>query len=504
MKFVRSGISMSNEDKNHESDSTVWTSYSDLFTNVAIIFLVMFVFALVKATVSQFRTVQSQIQHSNELKAKLSEADINQGKERIAKVEKTVSEMVQYEHVIDAKVLELNEYAKKLQSNKQVLKDIIESQAKQDAMMNSAHEQLKLEQNQRKQKEIALEKAQKQIKSFDQKENSQMELIAKLQRQMSEVELQFQENRLTTEKLGRDKAVLSEKLASFSKQNEGLKKEYETLVGKYNQVNAHSKGIADEAASLNSKLAQSSGDADKWKGEFQKKLWELDHLKGQLAESQGRFNQLAQTMSKLKDSIKNGVATKLKEKFKEKKLDAQVDPKTGEVVLLSGEAFNFEKGSAKLSKDAKSVLKKLIPIYSEVLLGDPKILSQISTISMEGHSSPSFAKKYVDPEVQNADAYSYNMKLSALRAASVANYLMGNDIGNYPHKDKMKTLLQSVGFGYMKPLRLDTTRRTLASEKIQDCGPWDCSRSQRVQINFLLKDNMEEIYKIINANGGIK
>jgi hypothetical protein len=42
--------SMSDEFKSSESEGGVWASYSDLFTNVAIIFLVMFVFTLIYAT----------------------------------------------------------------------------------------------------------------------------------------------------------------------------------------------------------------------------------------------------------------------------------------------------------------------------------------------------------------------------------------------------------------------------------------------------------------------
>ena len=78
-------------------------------------------------------------------------------------------------------------------------------------------------------------------------------------------------------------------------------------------------------------------------------------------------------------------------KFKENGLKAKVDLKTGEVVLLSGEGFNFEKGSARLSKEAKNILRKIIPIYAEVLLGDDNVYKQISSINMEGHSSVSLS-----------------------------------------------------------------------------------------------------------------
>ena len=140
-----------NDDKNPDSESNVWASYSDLFTNVAIIFLVMFVFALIKSTISQFKNVQTKMIHEKELKAKLSEKEIKKGQDRIAKVEKAIGEMRQYEQVIDQKVLELNTYAKKLQENKLVLKEMIESQEKQDSLMKAAEERLE-----EKQREVTL------------------------------------------------------------------------------------------------------------------------------------------------------------------------------------------------------------------------------------------------------------------------------------------------------------------------------------------------------------
>lgn len=562
-------------DETPESDSNVWASYSDLFTNVAIIFLVMFVFSLIKATMSQIKTVQDKRQHENELKSKLSKKDMQKSAERVAKVEAAVEEMKKYEQVIDEKVKELNDYAKKLQANKDVLKEVLEAQSKQDSMMKAAEEKLLAETEQKKQKEFALEEAKLRIKMLNEelertqtevsqredlfqkklvatqtdskqketelknieqkfkqsiselnqklskaeseasflqqelkkeitRETEQSKLVGELRKQLQAVEGQIASLNGTSEKLNQEKSTLASSLNSLNKEHSSLKRDYQNLMGKYEQSDASAKGLERQLAELNSRAASAEGAAGKWKGEFDKKMGEAEGLKKQLADSQRRFGELANVMTKLKDTMKNDVAMKLQGKFKEQGLDANVNLKTGEVVLLSGEGFNFEKGSAKLSGEAKANLKKLIPVYANVLLGDDKIFSQITTINMEGHSSPSFGGKYVAPEDKDAEAYGFNMRLSAMRAASVANYLMSKEIGDYPHKDKMKVLLQSVGVGYMRPIQKELIIRGPASAADEDCGPWDCQKSQRVQINFLLKDNMQEIHKIIDANGGIK
>jgi chromosome segregation ATPase len=600
------------EEDNKQDDSSVWSSYSDLFTNVAVIFLVMFVFALVKSGVNKIEQVKMKKTHESELQGKMSKNDIEKSKTRISKIEKTVEEMKAYETIIDTKVTELNTYAKKLQENKKILKDVIEAQSRQDSIMKMADEKLEAEKKQNYEKQVALEeaklmidllnqevaKAQSEVRQredivnktkqdmkaqidkmatdFSQKDSDykkkiteaqqalektksqaqeealrkqnelklkvdtltaslkatedkalkitnelnqassrkseQEQALATLTAQLSDIEGQLARNKAAHEKLASDKRSMTSVIGKMKETNEALKADYENLRKNTSGLESQNQKMTAENAKANSqlqnleqRLAATESDAKKWRASLDSKISEADRLKSELAETQKKFNNLAQTMTKLKDSVKNDVANKLMERFKENQLDAKVDPKTGEVILLSGEGFNFERGSAKLSKEAKAMLKKIVPVYAGVFFQDEKIVKQISSFNMEGHSSPSFGGKYVAPEVANPDAYSINMRLSAQRAASVANFLMSKEIGEYPHKDRLKLLLQSVGYGYMKPIPKQLgISRLPASEEGQDCGEWDCSRSQRVQINFILKDNMEEIHKIIDANGKIK
>ena len=611
------------QDENKQDDSSVWSSYSDLFTNVAIIFLVMFVFALVKSGVTKIEQVQMKKRHENELKGKMSAKDVEKSKSRITKIEKTVEEMKNYESIIDNKVAELNNFAKKLHQNKDLLKEVIASQSRQDSLMKMAEEKLEIEKKQHYEKQVALEAAKLKIDMLNeeiekakvevhqredivaktrlemnqkidqmkqevtkkqeltdqlinkkeqeaqqkiealalnfektkttaenvaiQKNNElkqkidslttslkstqqeaaklvsdlkmastsksqQDQTLSSMKSQLLDIEGQLAQNKAAKEKLESEKNQMSSVIAQMKTQNKGIREEYEDLrksatgsETKNKQLSAENEDIKARLKGLENKLTASESEVSIWRGGLEKKIGEADRLKKELAETQNKFNNLAQTLSKLKDSVKNDVASKLMNKFKESGLNAKVDPRTGEVTLLSGEGFNFERGSAKISKEAKLMLKKIIPVYAEVLFEDEKIIKQISSFNMEGHSSPSFGGNYIAPEVPNPEAYSLNMRLSAQRAASVANFLMSKEIGDYPHKNQIKLLLQSVGHGYMKPVPKELSPSRLpASYGGQDCGPWDCSRSQRVQINFVLKDNMDEIHKIIDMNGKIK
>ena len=53
--------------KQHKEDGKVWTSYSDMFTTMAIVFLVMFVFAMIKVGVSTMEKIAQDKVHQKEL-----------------------------------------------------------------------------------------------------------------------------------------------------------------------------------------------------------------------------------------------------------------------------------------------------------------------------------------------------------------------------------------------------------------------------------------------------
>ena len=61
-------IKVKNDDK-----GSIWTSYSDLFTAVAIIFLVMFVFALLRTSVMSLKAIKETKEQKEYYEGKVSE-----------------------------------------------------------------------------------------------------------------------------------------------------------------------------------------------------------------------------------------------------------------------------------------------------------------------------------------------------------------------------------------------------------------------------------------------
>ena len=123
------------DDDDKKDDGSVWTSYSDLFTTVAVIFLVMFVFALIKAGVSKMQQVVEKQKHEQELEGKITEKNKQQTEAKITKVNESLDQMTEYEDLISKKMQEMNQFVQKLQDNKKVMKDLIEDQRRKETQL---------------------------------------------------------------------------------------------------------------------------------------------------------------------------------------------------------------------------------------------------------------------------------------------------------------------------------------------------------------------------------
>jgi len=694
-------------------DGSIWTSYSDLFTTVAIIFLVMFVFALIKAGVSTVQSVAQKKIHEQELKGKVDPNVKKQTEQKIAQVEKTIDQMKDYEQIISQKVQDLTDFAKKMQLNKQVMHDILEDQKRKNAILQNVQEKLlkkekdtlelaeqkdnlenqiqqteqllnqlaqEKELNQKKIEELshelvktenqskqqldatrmAMQKSERQFqekienvlkdkhlteqqaqnavkqlqleksKAEQQYQNQLSEMQQKMQqtRDLSQQEISNVKNQYiqleqqlanknqslsqleshlndfkqkisqheqviksleqqktdqekTIHTLSQSKAkneILIEKLRQLNTQyavelNQVKQKENELSravasvedqkIAQENQlqkmqqmINQLNKEVADQELALRSEemknqqkllgleslnqnllaklhavqsAAKSKNDnVEKLKAENEKlkrlaqsleknnariSQQELDQVKKQAhlekleKERFARENNdlknavkdIAKKVTDVKSQIRGNIAKKLAGLFQKANIGAKVDPATGNVTLDLGKNFLFQKNSAKLSLGAKEQLKKIIPIYSEVLLSDDKISDQISSFNIEGHASPLWNNAYVAPDALNPKAYSFNLGISSRRATSISTFLFGKTIGDYKHKTTLKNKTRAVGYGHTKPIEFfGDKKRSIASQN--QCYPYDCALSQRVELSFTLKDDDESLKKLLNIS----
>ena len=116
------------------------------------------------------------------------------------------------------------------------------------------------------------------------------------------------------------------------------------------------------------------------------------------------------------------------ETLKESGIPIVVDEETGQITF--GEKTMFDVDSFELKPEAKQMLKVFIPRYIEAIYKDYG--DYVSKIVIEGHTD-------------DVGSYIYNLDLSQKRAYSVAEFMVGEEIGNYKYKDKLTKDIMAVG-----------------------------------------------------------
>jgi outer membrane protein OmpA-like peptidoglycan-associated protein len=110
-------------------------------------------------------------------------------------------------------------------------------------------------------------------------------------------------------------------------------------------------------------------------------------------------------------------------------IDSTVDPSTGSVSLA--DSVLFEPGSSSLKIGGKQVLKKLVPVYSQVIFQTPEISQEVLYLVIEGHT---------DLNESNGSG----MKLSINRAEAVVDYIDGMI---FPYKGVFLRKILAAGRG---------------------------------------------------------
>jgi outer membrane protein OmpA-like peptidoglycan-associated protein len=501
---------MMNPEEHNKEDGTVWSSYADLFTNVAVIFLVMFVFALLKAGLSQIQGAQTAKKHEAELNARLAPEALARSEQKIQHLQQSLQEMSKVQNLVDDKMKEIQGITRTLQANKEAITEVIREQSKKDALLNSAGERI-----QKKDREIQTlsQQSQEILKSLKTLEQENEQLSRKIEAgELAEENLKTAQSLLKKELKDTQSAKekLERHLAEIRSRSQNDSTENQNLLNRLSRTEEERQALQGSLGKLNSELERRAQELEHFKSLYQKAVGQADSMQDRLNQSQGQLKQLASSLQEMRNKLRSGVAGSLKQKFQANQMNVNVDPSSGTITLQVGNHLLFKRNSHQLSEGAQQALSKIAPIYASVIFGDAYLASRIESIEVIGHASPSFKQAYTDPARDLPDAYAHNMRLSAQRAASITNHLVGRTIGKYRFKDQMKLHLSAIGKSYIAPISAKEEpaagpARQLASiGESKNCGPYDCELSQRVEISFRLKEDLKALEKLIDATGGKK
>lgn len=103
-------------------------------------------------------------------------------------------------------------------------------------------------------------------------------------------------------------------------------------------------------------------------------------------------------------------------------IGVQANSETGDISIL--DSILFDRNEYRLKPSGKAFLDQFVPIYSDVIFQSKQTSDEVSRIVIEGHSS-------------SEGSFDRNMKLSVLRANSVAKYINSMDFAHkLPFFDK--------------------------------------------------------------------
>ena len=219
----------------------------------------------------------------------------------------------------------------------------------------------------------------------------------------------------------------------------------------------------------------------------------LASVERQYGDSIGALQKTNQTLQRdLNASVNKLVAQRrlaaqLKSNLRAVGIDADVDPKTGDLTISFGDEY-FDTGSATLKPGMVQVVRKMMPVYAKSLFENAEIARKLDTVEIVGFASPTFQGRVVDPQSMAAGdraAVNYNMDLSYKRAKSIFDFAFDQKKIAFEKQKNLLPLVKVSGRSYL------TADRAPASKGGNDsdyCANNNCQKHQIVVIRFTLKE----------------
>jgi chromosome segregation ATPase len=121
---------------------SVWTSYSDLFMTVAVVFLVMFIFAMLSSSMSQMSAKIEKEKSEEKLRAQMPNDLAKANKDRLAKIKLTIDSIDDTAESIQKSVDQVKKLATDVADKKVLLASLYNDQILKDGMLNQAKDRI--------------------------------------------------------------------------------------------------------------------------------------------------------------------------------------------------------------------------------------------------------------------------------------------------------------------------------------------------------------------------
>ena len=484
-----------NDLKQQDQHQLHWATYSDLFMVFSVVFLLLYTVSSLRTSTQNLLNLEQvrQIQAENEdLKQQLKVYEVQ--KDHYLQTKASQKEQQNYDELIQHLSLLQNN----IQNENQQLKLQAKKNAQKKQSLNKYQKMIQNIINANMVKAHAIKERNRRVANIKQQKNKinkkHMQLAMALAE--SEKDLDSIKTKLAHEqkKLLNEKKQKSFMVKKFEATRLAYKEQIKNLKQKQQAAKAQ---LKQQVAAKQKELKQQNLSAaahkkalKKFKSQAQRQAQnQQKQYAKQVASLQ---NKIKSVQGDLKKALKNSkqtkqLARKLKEALKQSNLQAQVNQKTGDVVISFKDEY-FDTDKYKLKDGMKSILQQFVPLYAQTLFSNPEVAKKINQVEVVGFASPTYRGKFVDPRQvsrTSKQAINYNLDLSYRRAKSIFSYILDSDkLQGFKNRKKLMSLIKVSGRSFLAEKTTRQPAEHLSSDDF--CKLHDCKKAQKVIIKFNL------------------
>ncbi len=253
---------MSDEEKKEDSGS-VWTSYSDLFMSVSIVFIVMFIFSILQSSVSIMKSENAKDEKEKYAEGLVPEKVQKENKLNREKAKETLIDLKSNSKEVKESLENLTELTKNITERQSFINKILDDQVEKSSMLALAQKKIEKNRESIENKEIQIKDLNGEISDLGEQLSGKIQYVKQVDDRLEFMEEEanyYKENfQVTSQELGQKIKELKEEETS----NQKLEARLSTLEQQQNK-------LEDDLKLRNQNISNKENEIRKLTKEFQK------------------------------------------------------------------------------------------------------------------------------------------------------------------------------------------------------------------------------------------